>query len=84
LLAAQQVNLTKADGGQRGRRDRGKSMGLLDDLKRQAESRKAEEQTNQAEKNRNLQAVDGALRGILRYFTELTNSQQPSPGSPAR
>lgn len=49
-------------------------MGLLDDLKQQAESRKQEEQTNQAEKRRNLQAVNAALRGAFQYFTELANS----------
>ena len=49
-------------------------MGLLDDLKRQAEIRKQEEERNQAEKNRNLQAVNLALRNASRYFTELANS----------
>lgn len=49
-------------------------MGLLDDLKQQAESRKQEELTNRAEKSRCLQAVHGALRATFQYFTELANS----------
>lgn len=49
-------------------------MGLLDDLKQQAESRKVQEQTNEAERARNLLEVNAALRGAFQYFTELANS----------
>jgi len=49
-------------------------MGLLDDLKQQAESKKVEVQTNEAQKAQNLQAVNAALRGAFQYFTELANS----------
>lgn len=49
-------------------------MGLLDDLKQQAESRKVQEQTNEAQKAHNLQEVNTALRGVFQYFTELANS----------
>ena len=49
-------------------------MGLLDDLKQQAESRKQEEQTNQAQRTQNLQAVNATLREAFHYFTELSNS----------
>lgn len=49
-------------------------MGLLDDLKQQAESRKQEELTNRAEKSRNLQSVHTALRAAFRYLSDLANS----------
>lgn len=49
-------------------------MGLLDDLKQQAESRKVEDQTNEAQRARNLLEVDTALRGVFQYFTEFSNS----------
>ena len=49
-------------------------MALLDDLKRQAEIRRQEEERNQAERNRNLQAVHLALRNASRYFSELADS----------
>lgn len=49
-------------------------MGLLDDLKQQAESRKVQEQTNEAQKAQNLHEVNTALRGVFQYFTELANS----------
>jgi len=49
-------------------------MALLDDLKRQAEIRRLEEKRNQAERNRNLQAVHHALRDAYQYFTELADS----------
>lgn len=49
-------------------------MGLLDDLKQQAESRKVQEQTNEAQKAQNLQVVNTALRGVFQYFTEFANS----------
>lgn len=47
---------------------------MLDDLKKQAEARKLEEQSKQVEKNRSLQVVDAVLREIYRYTTELANS----------
>jgi hypothetical protein len=49
-------------------------MGLLDDLKQQAESRKVQEQANEAQKAQNLQEVNTALRGVFQYFIEFANS----------
>lgn len=49
-------------------------MGMLDDLKRQAEIRRQEEERSQAEKNRNLQAVHVALRNAFQYLSELADS----------
>lgn len=49
-------------------------MGLLDDLKRQAEVRRQEEQRSEAERNRNLEAVHVALRNAFRYLNELADS----------
>ena len=49
-------------------------MGLLDDLKQQAESKKVEVQTNEAQRSQNLQAVNAALRSAFQYFTEFANS----------
>lgn len=49
-------------------------MGLLDDLKQQAESRKVQEQTTEAERARHLLEVNAALRSAFQYLTELASS----------
>ncbi len=49
-------------------------MGLLDELKQQAESQKHQQQTSQAERQQHMLAIDAVLRDASRYFTELANS----------
>lgn len=49
-------------------------MGLLDDLKQQADSLRQKQQVTQAELNQNLQAAHARLKDGLRYLVELFNS----------
>lgn len=49
-------------------------MGLLDDLKQQAEGRKQQLQASQATRDQKRQAVHAALREVSRYLTELADS----------
>ncbi|MEO8440950.1 MAG: hypothetical protein ABI547_00535 [Betaproteobacteria bacterium] len=49
-------------------------MGLLDDLKQQADSLRQKQQVTQAELNQNLQAAHAKLKDGLKYLVDLFNS----------
>jgi len=49
-------------------------MGLLDDLKQQAESQRQQEQSSQEQKLQNYQALHNALLAASHYFSELAGS----------
>ncbi len=49
-------------------------MGVLDELKRQAESQKQQNQAHEQDEAQKLQAIHAALGAVSRYFTELANS----------
>lgn len=49
-------------------------MGVLDELKRQAESRQRQNEAQGQDQTQRLRGIDAALGTIDRYFTELANS----------
>lgn len=49
-------------------------MGLLDDLKQQANAQKQQTDTNQADQAQNAENIQKALKAVYKYLTELANS----------